>query len=43
MVGCGLVDSPAAYAMALKGTVQDIVIANLNEKMAQVQAGDHQH
>jgi malate/lactate dehydrogenase len=44
MVGCGVVvGSPAAYPMALKGTVKEIVIVDPNEKMAQAQAGDHQH
>ena len=35
VVGCGFVGSSGAYAMALKGTVSEIVLVDLNRKLAQ--------
>jgi len=43
IVGCGLVGSSAAYAMALKGTPSEIVLLDLNKKLAQAQAEDILH
>jgi L-lactate dehydrogenase len=43
IVGCGFVGSSGAYAMALKGTVSQIVLVDLNEKLAQGQAEDILH
>jgi len=37
IVGCGFVGSSGAYAMALKGTVSEIVLVDLNKKLAQGQ------
>jgi L-lactate dehydrogenase len=43
IVGCGLVGSSGAYAMALRGTVSEIVLVDLNRKLAQAQAEDILH
>jgi len=43
IVGCGFVGSSGAYAMALKGTVSEIVLVDLNRKLAQGQAEDILH
>jgi len=43
IVGCGLVGSSGAYAMALKGTASEIVLVDLNRKLAQAQAEDILH
>lgn len=43
IVGCGLVGSSAAYAMTLKGTPSEIVLVDLNMKLAQAQAEDILH
>jgi L-lactate dehydrogenase len=43
IVGCGFVGSSGAYAMALKGTVTEIVLVDLNKKLAQGQAEDILH
>lgn len=43
VVGCGFVGSSGAYAMALKGTVSEIVLMDLNRKLAQGQAEDILH
>jgi L-lactate dehydrogenase len=43
IVGCGFVGSSAAYAMALKGTPSEIVLVDLNKKLAQAQAEDILH
>jgi L-lactate dehydrogenase len=43
IVGCGFVGSSAAYAMALKGTASEIVLVDLNMKLAQAQAEDILH
>jgi len=43
VVGCGFVGSSGAYAMALKGTVSEIVLVDLNKKLAQGQAEDILH
>jgi L-lactate dehydrogenase len=43
IVGCGLVGSSAAYAMALQGGASEIVMIDLNAKLAQAQAEDILH
>jgi L-lactate dehydrogenase len=43
IVGCGFVGSSGAYAMALRGTVSEIVLVDLNKKLAQGQAEDILH
>ncbi len=43
IVGAGMVGSSAAYAMALNGTGTDIVLVDLNEKLALAQAQDISH
>jgi len=43
IVGCGFVGSSGAYAMALKGTASEIVLVDLNERLAQAQAEDILH
>jgi L-lactate dehydrogenase len=43
IVGCGFVGSSAAYAMALRGTPSEIVLLDLNKKLAQAQAEDILH
>ena len=43
IVGCGFVGSSGAYAMALKGTPSEIVLVDLNKKLAQGQAEDILH
>jgi len=43
VVGCGFVGSSGAYAMAIKGTVTEIVLVDLNKKLAQGQAEDILH
>ena len=43
IIGCGFVGSSGAYAMALKGTVSEIVLVDLNKKLAQGQAEDILH
>jgi L-lactate dehydrogenase len=43
IVGCGFVGSSAAYAMALKGTPSEMVLVDLNKKLAQGQAEDILH
>jgi L-lactate dehydrogenase len=43
IVGCGFVGSSGAYAMALKGTVSEIMLVDLNKKLAQGQAEDILH
>lgn len=43
IVGCGFVGSSAAYAMALKGTASEIVLIDLNKKLALAQAEDILH
>jgi L-lactate dehydrogenase len=43
IIGCGFVGSSAAYAMALKGTPSEIVLLDLNKKLAQAQAEDILH
>ena len=43
IVGCGFVGSSGAYALALKGTVSEIVLVDLNKKLAQGQAEDILH
>ena len=43
IVGCGLVGSTAAYAMALRGAASQIVLVDLNFSMAQAHAEDILH
>jgi L-lactate dehydrogenase len=43
IVGCGFVGSSGAYAVALKGTVTEIVLVDLNKKLTQGQAEDILH
>ena len=43
IVGCGFVGSSAAYAMTLQGVPNEIVLVDLNEKLAQAQAEDILH
>jgi L-lactate dehydrogenase len=43
IVGCGYVGSSAAFAMTLQGVVSEIVLIDLNEKLAQAQAEDILH
>ena len=43
IVGCGFVGSTSAYAMALGGAASEIVLIDLNPKLAQAQAGDILH
>ncbi len=43
IVGCGFVGSSGAYAMALQGTVSEIVLVDLNQKLAQAHAEDILH
>jgi L-lactate dehydrogenase len=42
-VGCGLVGSSAAYAITLEGSASDIVLVDLNAKLARAQAEDILH
>jgi len=43
VVGAGAVGSSAAYAMVLQGTADEIVLTDLNEKLAVAQAQDILH
>ena len=43
IIGCGAVGSTAAYAMALQGTASEIVLIDLNLKLARAQAEDILH
>ena len=43
IVGCGLVGSTAAYAMALEGAARDLVLIDLNPAMARAHAEDILH
>ena len=43
IVGCGLVGSTAAYAMVQQGVASEIVLIDLNRKVAQAQAEDLLH
>jgi L-lactate dehydrogenase len=43
VVGAGLVGSAAAYAMALNGVANEIVLVDLNAKLAEAQARDILH
>ena len=43
IVGAGAVGSSAAYAMVLQGTADEIVLTDLNEKLAAAQAQDILH
>ncbi|MEW6440089.1 MAG: L-lactate dehydrogenase [bacterium] len=43
IVGCGFVGSSAAYAMALQGACNELVLLDLNVKMARAQAEDILH
>jgi L-lactate dehydrogenase len=43
IIGCGFVGSSAAYAITLEGSASEIVLIDLNEKLAQAQAEDILH
>ncbi len=43
IVGCGLVGSTAAYAMALEGAARDLVLIDLNPEVARAHAEDILH
>jgi L-lactate dehydrogenase len=43
IIGCGFVGSSAAYAMTLEGSASEIVLIDLNPKLAQAQAEDILH
>jgi len=43
IIGCGLVGSTAAYAMAIRGVVSEILLIDLNPKLAQAHAEDILH
>ena len=43
VIGAGLVGSAAAYALALNGVANEIVIVDLNSQMAKAQAEDIGH
>ena len=43
IIGCGFVGSTAAYAMALSGVASDIVLVDINPKLAQAHAEDILH
>jgi L-lactate dehydrogenase len=43
IVGCGLVGSTAAYAMALEGAARDLILIDLNPAVAQAHAEDILH
>src|SRR4030042_4578848 len=43
IIGCGFVGSSAAYAMTLEGSASEIVLVDLNAKLAQAQAEDMLH
>jgi L-lactate dehydrogenase len=43
VVGCGFVGSTAAYAMALRGAASQIVLVDIDEKLARAQAEDILH
>lgn len=43
IVGCGFVGSTAAYAIALKGVCSELVLVDLDPKVAQAQAEDILH
>jgi L-lactate dehydrogenase len=43
VIGCGFVGSSAAYAMTLQGGASEIVLLDLNPKLAQAQAEDILH
>ena len=43
IVGCGFVGSTAAYTLVLKGLVNELVLIDINAKMAQAHAEDILH
>lgn len=43
IVGCGFVGSTAAYAIALKGVVSELLLIDIDKKMAQSHAEDIMH
>lgn len=43
IVGAGMVGSSAGYALALTGTAREVVLVDLNEKLAMAQAEDIAH
>jgi L-lactate dehydrogenase len=43
IVGCGLVGSSGAYAIALQGAANDLILIDLNQKLARAHAEDIHH
>lgn len=43
IVGCGLVGSTAAYAMAISGAASELVLVDINPRLAQAHAEDISH
>jgi malate/lactate dehydrogenase len=43
IVGCGLVGSSGAYAIALEGAANDLILVDLNQKLARAHAEDILH
>lgn len=43
IVGCGLVGSSGAFAIALEGAANDLVLIDLNQKLARAHAEDILH
>ena len=43
VIGCGYVGSTAAYAIALKGVASELLLIDINSKMAQAHAEDIMH
>lgn len=43
IVGCGFVGSSGAYAITLAGAANEIVLIDLDHKLARAQAEDIQH
>lgn len=43
IIGCGNVGSTAAYAIAMQGHATDLVLVDLNERLARAHAEDIHH
>ncbi|GAA0584645.1 L-lactate dehydrogenase [Caenispirillum bisanense] len=43
VVGCGMVGSAAAYALVMRGAASEVVLVDLNTKLAEAQAQDIRH
>lgn len=43
VVGCGMVGSAAAYALVMRGAASEVVLIDLNAKLAEAQAQDIRH